>query len=217
MKKQKAADRKTAKKKPALTAKPLRDLGGTLGWVQSIESLANSPVIFCGWEADTNAPIIQHRNAINGVPLPIDLEAAAKAFAHRAAIVLIHRLANPPVADESGREVFSPVNLDSIQAFFVEDIAKTMVRLGFYLAVMRYADELKHVPEAAAMLEANRKNAKKGGDARRKEADSRRKEARRLDREMRKTVKKKYLRVQRIAAQMKVGERTIERYLATKK
>jgi hypothetical protein len=81
----------------------------------------------------------------------------------------------------------------------------------------RYADVLKHVPEAAAMLEANRKNAKKGGAARSKEAEPRRQEARRLDRELRKTVKKKYLRVQRIAAQMKVDTRTVERYLSPKK
>jgi hypothetical protein len=213
MKKQKAAGRKTAKKKPALTAKPLRDLGGTLGWVQSIESLANSPVIFCGWEADTNAPIIQHRNAINGVPLPIDLEAAAKAFAHRAAIVLIHRLANPPVADESGREVFSPVNLDSIQAFFVEDSAKTMVRLGFYLAVMRYADELKHVPEAVAMLEAKRRGAKKGGAARRKQAAPNHKAIRRRFKELEKTIPKATARYLRIGKEFGMHEDSVARII----
>jgi hypothetical protein len=67
------------------------------------------------------------------------------------------------------------------------------VRQGFVLAVLRYADDLKHVPEALAMLEANRRNAARGGVARSKQADPRRREARRLDRELRKTVKKKYL------------------------
>lgn len=91
------------------------------------------------------------------------------------------------------------------------------MRQGFYLAVLHYAEDLKQVPEAAAILEALRKNSKKATKAREKQSGTLRQEARRLDRELRKTVKKKYLRVERIAAEMKVATRTVERYLAPKK
>jgi hypothetical protein len=132
--------------------------------------------------------------------------------------------APPKRLDPEGNDLAEPegwrgknLALSEQQLFAVGVAMRDAMREGFYLALLRYADELKHVPEAAAMLEATRKNAKKGGAARRKQAEPRRQEARRLDRELRKTVKKKYLRVQRIAAEMKVDTRTVERYLAPKK
>ena len=145
------------------------------------------------------------RNDVNGIPLPENLEEIARDIGQQDA--------------DWFRELVSweRVVLPATEIRFLAGIIADAVEKGFALAVLRYAAELKHVPEAAAMLEANRKNAKKGGAARSKEAEPRRQQARRLDRELRKTVKKKYLRVQRIAAEMKVDTRTVERYLSPKK
>jgi hypothetical protein len=206
--KRKRGKRKSATKPGLAAVKPLREL-----WLR-LSDLAD--------RSRLTAMVSSPFEIVPGVSLPPDLEEACRFFAREEARQLIIDLKDPPFYPvdsllEDYERPFDPLELDDVHAAEIQRSVKNAVRIGFNLALLRYADELKHVPEAAAMLEANRKNAKKGGDARRKEADSRRKEARRLDREMRKTVKKKYLRVQRIAAQMKVGERTIERYLATKK
>jgi len=72
------------------------------------------------------------------------------------------------------------------------------------------------VQAAAAMIRAQRKNAIKGGKARSRQAEPKRQFARRLDRELRKTVKKKYVRVERIAAELRCSEKTVLRYLSPK-
>lgn len=57
---------------------------------------------------------------------------------------------------------------------------------GFYLALLRYADDLKAVPEAAAILKRLNKGPKKGGEATRKKASAKRMDVRRRFRELRK-------------------------------
>jgi hypothetical protein len=57
---------------------------------------------------------------------------------------------------------------------------------GFYLALLRYADDLKAVPEAAAILKRLSKGPKKGGEATRKKASPKRMDVRRRFRELRK-------------------------------
>lgn len=59
-------------------------------------------------------------------------------------------------------------------------------RRGFYLALLRYADDLKAVPEAAAILKRLSKGPKKGGEATRKKASPKRMDVRRRFRELRK-------------------------------
>lgn len=148
------------------------------------------------------------RSVVNGIPLPENLG---------------------EVADDIGREdseFFNKLLMWCSTSLPQEDIERLggmiadSVRKGFVLALLRYQDDLKHVPEARAVLEANRRNARKGGEARRQEAEPRRQQARRLDRELRKEgglMKKKTYRIQRIAAEMRVDTRTVERYLAPKK
>lgn len=85
----------------------------------------------------------------------------------------------------------------------------------FARGVLWAADKTSvEVQAAAAMIRAQRENSHKGGKARSRQAEPKRQLARRLDRELRKTVKKKYVRVQRIAAEMRCSEKTIERYLS---
>jgi len=99
-------------------------------------------------------------------------------------------------------------------------------RQGFIFALLRYADELKENPEAAealaTLLAAHGDNSKKGILAIKRKAALKKKEAKRLDRLLRNTVKKKYLRVERIAKEMnakgmKTSERNVERNLSRKK
>ncbi len=205
-------NRKGKKCPPALAAKVIR------------ESEAGMPRIPSGFiltvTDDGLTPRV--RKEIAGIPLPIDLEPAVRWYAEREFELLESALTRPPwtyAANDSEENYpdWREADIDSGGWSQIRTVLRDCIRQGFYLALLRYADELKHVPEAAAMLEANRKNAKKGGAARRKQAEPRRQQARRLDRELRKTVKKKYLRVQRIAAEMKVDTRTVERYLAPKK
>jgi hypothetical protein len=59
-------------------------------------------------------------------------------------------------------------------------------RRGFYLALLRYADDLKAVPEAASMLKALGAGRKKGGKATQKKAAPKRMAVRRRYRELRK-------------------------------
>jgi hypothetical protein len=206
--KRKSAKRKSADKPAANATKPLRELWERLSDPDDRSRLT----------AMVSSPL----QVIPGVPLPPDLEEACGFFAREETRSLTQWLMNPPAIPvdqglEEYEQPYESLGLGDGHIWEIQAAVKKAVRAGFNLALLRYADDLKHVPEAAAMLKANRKNAKKGGAARRKQAEPRRQQARRLDRELRKAVKKKYLRVERIAAEMKVDTRTVERYLSTKK
>jgi hypothetical protein len=147
------------------------------------------------------------KSEIAGIPLPANLDEIAESIARKEAewFCLFLTWSKTPT---------------QLPASDVQLLVKTLadaVREGFVLALLRYAEDLKHVPNARAILEANRNNSAKGGAARRKQAEPRRQKARRLDRELRKTIKKKYLRVRRIAGEMRCSEKTIERYLEPQK
>jgi hypothetical protein len=192
--KRKAAKRKTAKVLPSLPAKPLEyDPNKFFYATHDDIRPANGR-----WK-----PV--QKSEIAGISLPANLDAIAELIGREHAEW--YRESHP----------FPAIALPDHQADFLCKEIASAVRQGFVLAVLRYADDLKHVPEALAMLEANRRNSARGGVARSKQADPRRREARRLDRELRKTVKKKYLRVQRIATEMRCSEKTVERYLSKQK
>lgn len=93
-------------------------------------------------------------------------------------------------------------------------IALRAVETGFYLALMRYADDLKSSAEAGPILERLRKNAKKGGAARRKKAAPTHKAICKRFRELRKTVPKKTARYLRIAGEFGMSEGQIRRIIS---
>lgn len=93
----------------------------------------------------------------------------------------------------------------------LRDVLAHSYRRGFYLAVLRYRDELKHVPEAASILRSLRRNAAKGGEGRRKKAEPRQKEIRKRFRELRKTTAKKTLRYLRVAEEFGMSDRHVAR------
>lgn len=63
----------------------------------------------------------------------------------------------------------------------------TAIAHGFFLALTRYGDDLKHVPEAAAICAALARGRKKGGAANRKKAEPGRAANRKRFRELRKS------------------------------
>jgi len=207
----KAARRKPAKKSPQVSAKPLRELWERLsgpGDRSRLTMMVSSPF---QW--------------VPGVPLPPDLEEACRFFAREETRVLVDLLSNPPATRvdpllDEYEQHFDPIELDEQHVWEMQYAIKKALRIGFNLALLRYADELNHIPEAAAMLEQKRAAAKKGGDARRREAEPRKQQARRLDRELRKEgglMRKKTYRIERIAHEMKKNTRTIQRYLDRKR
>ncbi len=84
-------------------------------------------------------------------------------------------------------------------------------RRGFYLALLRYENDLKIVPEAAAMLEGLRQAARKGGAARRAKAEPTHKAIRKRFRELRKTTPKKTVRYLRVAEEFGISDRHVAR------
>jgi hypothetical protein len=99
-----------------------------------------------------------------------------------------------------------------------EELRKRLVLLleasysrGFYLALVRYRDDLRNVPEAAAMLESLRRNSAKGAAARRKQAAPTHRAIQKRFRELRKTVPKKTARYLRIAGEFGMSDRHVAR------
>jgi hypothetical protein len=82
---------------------------------------------------------------------------------------------------------------------------------GFYLAIMRYAADLKAAPEASAVLEGLRRASKKGADARRKQAAPIHRAIQKRFRELRKTVPKKTARYLRVAEEFEMSDRQVAR------
>ena len=144
------------------------------------------------------------RPAVGGIELPENLSEVAMKIAINDAVIL-----------NDDWEFVPPKMLTGNLEWLHEKIANA-VKKGFALALLRYADELKSNPEAAAMLAAARANSKKGIAAIKRKSEPKKREARRLDRELRKNVKfhKKYLRVEEIAKQMKTSTRTVQTYLS---
>lgn len=111
-----------------------------------------------------------------------------------------------------------PLYLPPWAWLILEESLQTTLKAGFYLAVMRYADELGEVPELSEAVERMRrqrqKAGKKRGEARKKEADSLKKEAKRIDRELRDLPQftTKESRIAEIAANLGKHERTIQKY-----
>ena len=124
------------------------------------------------------------------------------------------------------KTVFPPEFSKHVETMDVDSSTKWFSRLyqhclqimrdGFVVALVRYQQELRENAEAAAILEANRVNSKKGTAALKRKSEPKKREARRLDRELRKTIKKKDGREKRIAEIMKVGTRQVWNYLNVK-
>jgi hypothetical protein len=217
------ATRKTAKKKRPLSAKPLREL-----WKRS-------PDGSFGLVPGVGGPQGPQPDAIDGVPIPADLDAVI-GF-HAGECLLNHRClmkdepwfywwlrlgydgeeydngtvdqglpryffysnngiwpAPPKRIDDEGNDLSDPdgwngesLELSERQWFAVGVAMRDAMREGFQLALLRYAEELKHVPEAAAVCKALERGRKKGGATNHKKAEPQRLAIRKRFRELRKS------------------------------
>jgi hypothetical protein len=80
----------------------------------------------------------------------------------------------PPLLDENGQDLSEPegwgetnLGLSDRQRFAVGVAMRDAMTQGFMLALLRYRDELKGVPEAAALMESVRNRAVKMNEAKR--------------------------------------------------
>ena len=136
------------------------------------------------------------REEIAGVPLPPDLEPAVRYYAGRAFESLDHDIRTAPWDESSEEEEYlelkakyshwreaylNPENWHSIRQGL-----ERCFRQGFYLALLRYADDLKQSVEAGAVVERLRHNANKNGKARTKKVAPTHKAIQRRFRQLRK-------------------------------
>ena len=221
MKKRKPA-RKAKKKSPTLKAKTLRSLGGAV--LKSLPSgqweprgirfrLDGSPV--------EQKPLVR-RTSVGGYPLPPDLEDAILYYVDGELQELDHWMHYEPWQDDydqAGNQLKTEADYPDWESssisenawFHIRYFLQDSFRKGFFLALLRYGDELKSHPEAAAMLAAARANSKKGAVARRKQAAPNHRKIQKLFRELRKTSPKKTVRYLRVAEEFKMSDRQIAR------
>ncbi len=150
------------------------------------------------------------------MPLPPDLDQAIAHYSRGEFEFLQHKLTVPPLNDEGEPDEecgWEEAAISSAGWEHIRALLGSCIRQGFYLALLRYADDLKHVPEAAALLEKKRSAAKKGGDARRKKAAPRHKAICKRFRELRKTVPKATARYLRIAKEFGIDEGSVGRII----
>lgn len=96
----------------------------------------------------------------------------------------------------------------------ISDEIRSALLAGFYFAVLRYADELRQVPEVKEFIEKRINAAHKGGEAKRTRAEPRHKQIRKRFRELRKTSPKKGVRYLRLASEFDLSDRQIARIVA---
>jgi hypothetical protein len=187
----KKAARATRTKPPALPVKPLRRLGArVLEHVRSLEHHMD-------WKGHGDFAR-RRRTNVDGVRLPTDLCAAAWVYAYAEFRDNYGDLTGEewtPLEDEFGRQFesltgtcrewctdYGPVPTSWKEVAVSEEgwlcILRGMelcFRRGFYLALLRYADDLKHVPEVAAIHKRLAHGRKRGAAATKKKAEPTRK------------------------------------------
>lgn len=100
----------------------------------------------------------------------------------------------PERIDDQGNDLAEPdgwngenLDLTERQWFAIGVAMRDAMREGFYLALLRYADDLKSAPEAAAILADLERGRRKGGATNHKKAEPQRLAIRRRFRELRKS------------------------------
>jgi hypothetical protein len=209
--KRKAA-RKTTKKSPTPPAKPL---GEHFSGERPPHIPSRSLIRFLPDGTYTDTP----RTEIEGVPLPPDLEQAVRYYTRHEFEFLEECLTRPPWTwappeeQESERDYpgWKEARISPDGWHEVRRTLEECFRRGFYLALLRYADDLKTSAEAEPLIEGLRQAARKGGAARRAQAAPTHRAIQKRFRELRKTVPKKTARYFRVADEFKMSDRQIAR------
>ncbi len=227
--KRKPAKRKTTKKKPALTAKPLRPpytispIGRTLvrdsakgGFRRAVPgdfagerfNFPNLPPHAMQVLERTATGEIQPAKrfapttAVRGIPLPPDFEEAVE---HYAADVF-HGVYGDIVSEFYGTQTLEAAHPRLVA--LIRGGLEAAFRDGFYLALVHHSDD---VAEAVPLLETLRQAARKGAAARRAQAAPNRKAVCKRFRELRKTTPKKTVRYLRVAEEFGMSDRQVAR------
>jgi hypothetical protein len=162
----------------------------------------------------------RQRTEVSGVPLPNDLEQAVRYYAGRDFRSLEETLTRPPWTyappDEDSEANYPGWKEAEITPDGWHEIRRALencFRQGFFLALLRFADDLKKSAEAAPMLEAVRAAARKGAAARRAQAAPNRKAVCKRFRQMRKTDPnaKRTVLYLRIAGEFGMSDRHVQR------
>jgi hypothetical protein len=136
------------------------------------------------WTKQGNV-VSRRRTDVKGVPLPKDLERICDREARDLAEYMGHVLTVEAAGWSQHEDLSLPITTDHVQ-YFRSEIAAAM-ETGFLIAVQRYADDLKHVPEVKTIRAALERGRKKGADTVRKKAAPKKTAIRKRFRELRKS------------------------------
>jgi hypothetical protein len=166
------------------------------------------------------------RRQVDSVGIPPELETVSRTFAQLRTERVEDDLRQPAAyftIRDNGCEAHAELMLQRYGAQahelpaaareIVQDAIESTFRAGFYIAVMRYSDELKRVPEAMAVLNQNLEASRKGGEAQHKKAAPRHKDICKRFRELKKTIPKVTARYRRIAKDVGMNEGSIGRII----
>lgn len=154
----------------------------------------------------------ERRSDIEGVPIPKDLELICGAEARDEARLMEHVLTIDAEGWSVHEDLSLPIRYQHVLYF--ESVVADALETGFRLALRRYAEDLKHVPEAAALLEkeqTRKETARRNGKVRAEKAAPTHKAIRKRFRELRKTIPKKTVRYLRVAKEFGKSDRQIAR------
>jgi hypothetical protein len=209
--KRKKAKRGAGAKKPPIPARPLRALGK-----RTLETVPDGHTVGFLGQLMGGAPA-RDREEIAGIPLPPDLEPAVRYYAGQRFELLDHFIGEAPWVgwgeERSAADYpdWREAHLNPEDWHQIRDGLERCFRQGFYLALLRYADDLKQSVEAGAVVERLRRNANKGGEARREKAKPAHRAIRKRFKELRKTVPKKTARYLRVAEEFEISDRHVAR------
>ena len=188
--KRKKAKRGSGAKKPPIPVRSLRALGK-----RTLETVPDWHRVGFFRQLLGGAPATD-REEIAGVPLPTDLEPAVRYYAGRAFESLDKRIGETPWYGLSEEEYLErkadfshwrEAYLNPEDWHEIRQGLERCFRQGFYLALLRYADDLKQSAEATAFLEGLKKGRKKGTATTKRKAEPRRMAVRRRFRALRKS------------------------------
>lgn len=179
------------------------------------------PVTFRDLDGSTyRTTMPRHLTAVDGIDLPKDLGKAidkegrryvAELARYVAGWMRIYRSGSPYYqrSQPGTNRMEDPMRDLQIPAMRAIHDA---VQAGFYLALLRYADDLKSSAEAGPILERMKEGRKKGGAAARKKAEPSKMESRRMFRELRRSGFSPDHARQEISMKRRISKRTVERH-----
>lgn len=153
--------------------------------------------------------VSSRRTDVNGVPIPKDLALFCEREAEGVAMYIEHVFGFDAQSWSADKDMSLQLSFEHVRVLR-QEIAWAM-ESGFLLALQRYADDLKSVPEAAAIRAALERGRKKGADTVRQKAAPKKMAVRKRFRELRKSGFTKTDARRLIEQETRISFRQIER------